>query len=282
MYTLKVENKKGEILSFDDWHKYDILSIDGLAPADASINFSRLANFDGSVYNSARIGNRNIVLTIKIHNPAEENRINLYKYFQNKNQVRLHYENNTRKVFIDGYVEKFECGYFEMNQTVQISIICNNPYWKEETKAELEFSRVISCFEFPMDIPPEGIEFSRIETLLSAYILNSEIETGAIIEFRAVANGVVNPKFINRTTQKYFAIDFEMQSGDVIRVNTIKGEKSVTLIRNGTKTNIINKMAIGSEWVTLVAGINELSYECKSGAENLNVFISAYRCYEGV
>lgn len=282
MYTLKVENNRGEMLSFDDWKKYDILKIDGLEPPKARLNFSEMANYDGSIFNSSRLENRNIVLYIKIHNPAEKNRINLYKYFQMKKQVRIYYENNSRSVYVDGYVETFECGYFELNQTVQISIICNDPYWKEETKAELEFSRAISCFEFPMDIPPEGIELSRIETQLSTYILNSEIETGAIIEFRAVANGVINPKFINRTTQKYFAIDFEMQSGDAVRISTIKGEKSVTLIRNGTETNIINKMAIGSEWVTLVAGINELSYECESGAENLNVFVSAYRCYEGV
>ena len=282
MYTLKVENNRGEMLSFDDWKKYDILKIDGLEPPKASLNFSEMANYDGSIFNSSRLENRNIVLYIKIHNPAEENRINLYKYFQMKKQVRIYYENNSRSVYIDGYVETFECGYFELNQTVQISIICNDPYWKEEQKTEIEFSRVIGLFEFPMDIPPEGIEFSTVQTELSTFIENSEIETGVTIEFRANTNNILNPKFINRTTQEYFSVRFDMRQGDIIRVNTRRGNKSVTLIRNGTETNIINDMIRGSTWLQLAPGINELSYECDEGAENLSVYLSTYRCYEGV
>lgn len=282
MYTLKVENNRGEMLSFDDWKKYDILKIDGLEPPKASLNFSEMANYDGSIFNSSRLENRNIVLYIKIHNPAEENRINLYKYFQMKKQVRIYYENNSRSVYVNGYVETFECGYFELNQTVQISIICNDPYWKEEHKTEIEFSRVIGLFEFPMDIPPEGIEFSTVQTELSTFIENSEIETGVTIEFRANTNQILNPKFINRTTQEYFAVKFDMQQGDIIRVNTRRGNKSVTLIRNGIETNIINDMIRGSTWIQLAPGVNELSYECDEGAENLNVYLSTYRCYEGV
>ena len=126
MYTLKVENQKGEILDLTGSPSYDVLKIDGLNPPSASINFSTMANFDGSIYNSAQLGNRNIVLTIKVYNPVETNRINLYKYFQMKKKIRVYYENNTRSVYADGYVETFENDYFTINQTIQISILCPN------------------------------------------------------------------------------------------------------------------------------------------------------------
>lgn len=282
MYTLKVENQKGDVLDLTGDPLYDVLKIDGLNPPSASINFSSMANFDGSLYNSAQLGNRNIVLTIKIYNPVETNRINLYKYFQMKKKIRVYYENNTRSVYVDGYVETFENNYFTINQTVQISIICPNPFWKENDITKIEFSKTIDLFEFPFAIPAEGIEFSRIETLTTEYINAGDIEIGTIIELHATTDQILNPKFYNRTTQEFFGVNFDMTEGDVIRINTQRGEKSVVLIRDGVETNIINNMMQGSTWIQLIPGINEISYECDEGATNLNVTVTAVKCYEGV
>lgn len=282
MFNLSVRNAKGEILDLTNDRRYDLYNIDGLNPTPATLNFSQLANYDGSIYNSGQLGNRNIVLYIKIHNDAESNRINLYKYFQLKKMIRIFYENNTRSVYIDGYVETFETEYFSMNEVVQISIICPNPYWKADEETQIDFSNTIDLFEFPFSIPEEGIEFSRIEYITTAYINNGEIESGMTIEFRANTSQILNPKFINRTTQEYFALNFDMNAGDIIRVNTRRGEKSVMLIRDGVETNIINDMQTGSKWVHLAPGLNELSYECDEGQANLTVYVYATKCYEGV
>ena len=282
MFNLSVRNNKGEILDLTNESRYDLYKIYGLNPTPATLNFSQLANYDGSIYNSGQLGNRNIVLYIKIHNDAENNRINLYKYFQLKKMIRIFYENDTRSVYIDGYVETFEVEYFSMNEVVQISIICPNPYWKADEETQLYFSNVIDLFEFPFSIPEEGVEFSVRESITTAYIDSGETETGITIEFRANTNQILNPKFINRTTQEYFALYFDMNEGDVIRVNTRRGEKSVTLIRKGVETNIINLIQPGSKWVHLEAGINELSYECDEGQSNLTVYVLATKCYEGV
>ena len=282
MFNLSIRNTKGEILELTNDRRYDLYKIDGLNPTPATLNFSQLANYDGSIYNGGQLGNRNIVLYIKIHNDAESNRINLYKYFQLKKMIRIFYENNTRSVYIDGYVETFETEYFSMNEIVQISIICPNPYWKSDEETQLDFSNTIDLFEFPFSIPVEGIEFSRIESITTTYIDSGEIETGIIIEFIANSNQILNPKFINRTTQEYFALNFDMNEGDVIRINTHRGEKSVILIRDGVETNIINDMRTGSTWIQLVPGINELSYECDEGQANLTVHVITTKCYEGV
>lgn len=282
MFTLKIENQNGEVLDFSNNKNYDILEIQGLNPPPSALNFTTMANFDGSAYNSGRVDNRNIVLTIKIHGPAEENRINLYKYLPLKQLIRLYYTNGLRDVYIDGYIETNEIGLFSMNETAQISIICPNPYWRDVTPLEITFSTVTSGFEFPFAIEEEGIEFGIISGTGTQIVENGDIETGLIIEFTAVANQVLNPKFYNRTTQETMTIDYDMLAEDVIRINTNRGSKSVTLIRNGVKLNIINKFAAGSDWVTLAPGQNIISYDSDEGLSNLYVRVYAEKCYGGV
>lgn len=282
MFTLKIENQNGEVLDFSNNKNYDVLEIQGLNPPPSALNFTTMANFDGSAYNSGRVDNRNIVLTIKIHGPAEENRINLYKYLPLKQLIRLYYKNGLRDVYIDGYIETNEIGLFSMNETAQISIICPNPYWRDVTPLEITFSTVTSGFEFPFAIEEEGIEFSIISGTGTQIVENGDIETGLIIEFTAVANQVLNPKFYNRTTQETMTIDYDMLAEDVIRINTNRGSKSVTLIRNGVKLNIINKFAAGSDWVTLAPGQNIISYDSDEGLDNLYVRVYAEKCYGGV
>lgn len=282
MFTIRVENARGDVLDFVQNPAYDVLKVDGLPPPSATLNFSQMANFDGARFNSAQLPARNLVFTIKIYEPVEKNRISLYKYFPLKKSVRIYYENDTRSVFIDGYVETCEPNLFTMNETAQVSIICPDPYWKEQTETVLNFSNVISLFEFPFSIEEEGIEFSRINHLTTAIFENGEVESGMTIEFIANANQILNPRFINRTTGEYIGLNVDMNEGDIIRINTRRGEKSIVLIRDGTQTNILNSRQSQSTFVQLVEGQNELSYECDHGAENLTVRVSAYRLFGGV
>lgn len=282
MFTLTVQNHKGEQLNLTESPMYEVLRVDGLNPPPATLNFTELANFDGSKYNSGQLTARNLVITLRILPDIETNRINLYKYFPSKQNIRIYWENDTRKVFIDGRVETFECPQFEMVQKAVISIICPDPYWREETPTQLNFSNVIDLFEFPFSIEAEGIEISRLERLATAVFVNSEIETGITVELQATASQILNPRIVNRTTSEYFGLNVDMNEGDIIRINTRRGEKSAVLVRGGQQTNIIGRRMSGSKWVQLVAGVNELSYECDNGAENLIVRVYTHRLFGGV
>lgn len=282
MFELSVENSNGEILNFYSNPFYTVYKIEGLEPPKASLNFSEMANFDGSRYNSGRLENRNIVLYIKIHGNIETNRINLYKYFAGKKLIKIYYKNKSRDVYEEGRVESFEITPFSMNEIAQISIICDNPYWRDAEETTTSFSNTFDLFEFPFSIAEEGIPFSEIGTLTTITINNSEIETGFIITLTAISNQILNPKIVNRTNQTFFALNYDLKVGDVITINTQRNQKEVTLLRGGTKTNIINYIAKGSTWLQLEAGDNELSYECDEGASNLKVVMTAVKCYEGV
>lgn len=282
MYTLIVENERGEQLELTHNENYDVLEVDGLNPPTAAINTVEIANVDGARFNSSRIETRNIVIRLNIKPPIETNRIALYKYFRVKKYIKIYYQNEHRDVFTEGYIETFENSLFGMLQQPQISIICPNPFWKSTSETQVEFSNTTALFEFPFLIPSEGIEFSRIERLTTTYINTGEVETGAIIKFYATSNQILNPVFYNRTTGKFFGLNFDMYEGDVITVNTQQGEKSATLLRDGVITNILSLRQNGSSWITFEPGENEISYGADNGQNSLNVTVTAIQKYEGV
>ena len=153
MYTLIAQNKYGQQLELTHNEAYVIESIEGLDPPDAVINTTRNANADGSVFNSSYVDNRTIIITLAINGPAEDNRINLYKYFKNKYPVRLFYKNNTRNVYIDGYCKNIQIEFFNQKQIAQITIICPEPFFNGSEKEIIDFSSVNPLFEFPFEVP---------------------------------------------------------------------------------------------------------------------------------
>lgn len=282
MYTLTVENEYNEQLELTSCDVCEVLKVDGLNPPAASINTTAIAGVDGATFNSARIEPRNIVILLNIKPPIESNRQKLYKYFRVKRWCRLHYKNDARNVYIDGYTESFENDFFTISQQPQISIICPDPSFKEETNDYIQFSSKVVKFQFPFSIPDEGIEFGTIEKSGTKLIDAGEVETGGIISFTATANEVLNPIIYNRTTQKYFGLNFDMSSGDIITVNTKQGEKSVTLLRGGVTTNIIDKIKEGSSWIKFIPGENEISYGSDEGQTNLIASVTLTNQFEGV
>lgn len=281
MFTLKVENPRGEILTLTDNPNYDVIKIDGLTPPATALNFTSLVNLDGSQYNSGRLDNRNIVITIVFHRDIEKNRINLYRYFPIKKKVRLYFENDSRDVYIDGYIESFECDLFELGQKAQISVICPSPYFRSTDTTIIKFANLVNLFEFPFSIDKEGIPFSELIISDTTYNNEGDIDIGMIITLQAT-QGVSNPIIYNKTTREQFGLNYTLQEGDIVTIDTISGEKSVKLNKKGIITNIINSVQQGSRWLQLVSGINELSYQCDEGASALQIIISAVSFYEGV
>lgn len=282
MFTLIVENENHEAIELTNNDKYDVVKIEGLSPAPATITTAAISNFDGARLNNAQIEQRNIVLYLNIKPPIEDNRQELYKYFRVRRKCTLRFKNANRDVYIDGYVETFETDLFDMVQQPQISIICPDPFFKSTVESAIEFSNTTALFEFPFSIAEAGIPFSEVQNLTTKYINVGDVETGAIFKFVAGANEILNPKIYNRTTQKYFGLNVDMNEGDVITINTSQGEKSATLLREGTTTNLLNKRARGSNWLQLIPGTNEISYDADEGADNLTVTVSLIEKYEGV
>ena len=282
MFSFAIENKKGNRLRLSNNPNYSIISITGLNPAKANINTAVNASFDGSTFKSSRLENRNIVIMLAIENAIETNRIELYKFIKVKDEITVYYSNNSRDVFINGYVESMDVGFFDMKQVVQISVICPNPYFKNVEETNENFSTIQGLFEFPFSIEEEGISFSEIITDQEVNIENrGDVATGMIIEFRAIGN-VTNPALYNTETNQYVKLNETMSDGDVIQVNTNKGEKGVVKISGGVVTNILNKLDDTSSWLELDTGDNIMMFTAFEGAVNLQCVVYHKYLYEGV
>lgn len=279
MFTAKVKNKRGDSLVLFPSREYAV-KIYGLTSGTASLNFSTVGTNDGSIYNSGRKDNRNLVLEIKPLRDVERNRIALYKIFKLKGLCEFYFKNGSRDVFIEGRVESVEGDLFELGQSIQVSIICNNPNFKalEETVADI--SSVVPLFTFPFAIAAEGIEFSVIEKAVEKNVYNyGDTESGLLIELRAVGE-VSNPAIYDEAGNS-FGIKIDMVEGDKIVINTNKGEKSVTLYKDGVETNIINKVIPGPTWFTLQPGDNVFMYSAEN-PDLLQIVFKHFTQYEGV
>lgn len=282
MYSLVVANEKGEKLQLTGNPNYSITSIRGLNPPKSNINTAVNANFDGSVYKSSRMDNRNIVITLMIEEPCETNRIALYNFFKSKKSCTVYYTNNTRDVSILGYVESFEIGYFEKKEQAQISVICPEPYFNDANDIDIDFDFEIANFEFPFEVTPEGIEFSILKLEAETVVTNNgDIETGMIIQFKA-SGEVVNPTIYNITTGSLMKINYTLADGDIITIDTQKGSKSVTLNDDGTITNILNYLDKSSTWLNLLTGDNILMYTAEQYPTSLTCTIIFSNKFEGV
>lgn len=282
MFELSVRNEYGDVLTLTGNPDYDVLSVSGLNPAPAEINTTPVSGIDGTRYNSARVGQRNIVIRLNINGDIEDRRIELYRYFRVKHTVRVYYKNEHVDVYIDGYIETFENDFFTILQQPQISIICPDPYFKSMSETEIDFENVTALFTFPFAIAAEGIPFSSLNEISSRYFNAGNVETGGIITFTALADGVKNPVFYNNTNGSFFGVDITMQNGDVIEINTQRGEKSVKLTRSGVTTSIVGDRTSGSTWIVFEPGENEISFGADVSASSLRCTLSCVQRFEGV
>lgn len=275
MYEARIQNRSGEVMLLTGREAvYQIIGINGLNPPSAQINLSNVVGLDGAKYNSGKLNTRNLVLTIKINGDVEQNRQELYRFFPTKQNVRFYYQNTRRNVYIDGFVDNLECDLFQQGQTAQISIICPQPYFVSLDEIISDISNTLAQFVFPFSINEgEPVPFSVYAMGAQATVYNgSEGDTGTIIQIDFDTE-VSELMIRNTLTGDEFELDYNFEDGDKVIINTNKGQKSVTLIRDGAETNIFSKIKKGSVFFQLAAGDNYFIYLADDGAANEFVFI---------
>ena len=292
------ESKRFE-LAFPDESGFAVQSISGLGPSKADINTTEISTNDGSLYNSARVNSRNIVMSLKLmFNPQiEDTRHDSYKYFPIKKKVTLLIETDNRICETYGYVESNEPDIFSSDETTQISIVCPDPYFysagPDGTNTTI-FYGVEPLFEFAFSnesLTESLIEFGEIknETEQTVYY-SGDAEIGVVITIHAIGN-VRNITIYNTGTREVMRIDTDklkqltgsgMVAGDEIIISTIKGDKSITLLRNGIYTNILNCLDKDSDWFQLSKGDNIFAYVVEEGTTNVQFKIETGQHLRGI
>ena len=285
-----------------------VAGITGLGPPKADINTTRRAGSDGSIYNSAKVESRNIVITLIYYmdNTAgtdgqildvETLRHKTYEFFPIKRQVTLHFVTDRRRASITGYVESNEIGFFTNMEGSQISIVCNDPWFVSEDAGvtNLRLINTEPLLTFPVYFDEASaadrnyVEFSKKKSRITGNIpYYGDLETGLALTVTcksatgdiALSNDTHNETVTISSQTVANLTGSAISSGDRIVVTTHTGNKTAKLFRGSAVHNIIAAVNKQSKWPKLYSGNNELSATPTTG--RVEVAIDLNVLYEGM
>ncbi len=298
--SVTVTNYLGESikleLRFPERSGFLVQEITGLGPAKANINMTQLPTDDGALFNSARMQTRNIVMRLLfLEKPTvDQTRQMSYKYFPVKKPITLVIETETRSCRISGYVESNELNIFSATASTQISILCPDPYFYDLETNTTVFSGVEPQFTFPFSnesLVDPLISFGELQMRQEQTVYyDGDSEIGMIIRIHALGtieqlviytNAEIGSLWID-TDILFQLMGTFILNGDDIIISTIKGRKSITLIRDGVYYNILNALGRESNWFQLHYGDNVFSFSAAVGGDKVQFQIENQKIYEGV
>lgn len=261
MLKITASNAYGQSLQVTQSSLFRVTA-EGLNPPPGTVYTADLATKDGSIYNAAKVNNRNIILNIwPCSRDVEACRLELYKIFKVSKFVRLHIESGRRNCNINGYVEDMPADFDSPEQQLQVSIICPDPLLQANS-------------ESTASIPTAGTAVTVAN--------GGDYETGAIYEITATGecSGIT---IGNSTRGETFGINVALAAGDKLTLNTKRGEKSLILTRSGADpANIINLMEQDSQWPMLQPGNNAVLFDATAGGANATMKVTFSALYGGI
>lgn len=300
--SIRVINNVGDEITMElrspEKSGFFINNITGLGPVKTNVNLSKSLWQGGATFNSSRSEPRYITFDIGFMNnhekTVEELRLLSYRYFKNNSPTTIDIVTDTRRATAVGYVETNEPNIFSKDERSQISMVCPDPYFYGTELIQTIFSGVIGGFEFPFEnrsLTEPLIEFATILRNTEANVYYSgDISNGVyiLIEFLGAVtdptiNNTRNGQSMAFSSSKLITLTgANFQTGDLLFISTVKGNKTITLIRNGQTYNVLNIMTIVSDWITIQSGDNILKYTASAGLNNMLFSVNHQVVYEGL
>lgn len=208
---------------------FSIAKIDGLGPVSAQISTSSFAVLDGELFQSAKTGRRNIVMTL-VYKPnfaanesAGKLRRELYSILPPKAGIRLQLtDTDYEKVEIDARVESHEPTIFEKEPAVQISFLAPMPYFRS-----LKITEVLGYNNLP---------------ILAPY--RADANTGFIVDTTLLR--ATNRITVSNGVDPGIVVDDSFIAGDRFVLSTVRGTKYVRKFRNSVRTSLLDNIVSGS------------------------------------
>lgn len=297
--SITVTNPRGESVVLNLANPYQnglaVTHIDGLNPPEASINNTELSVADGSVFNSSRVSSRNIVLEIKLlpNSTIAETRHALYKYFPIKKKVRLDFVTDTRRAYIDGYVETNDIDIFSDFEVAQISLICPYPYFRDSDVSSVDMNSVVKRFEFPFSNPvsQKTLVFGERTEFNSATIkYYGDEPTGVNINIRLhgatsdviIANHSNGQRMVVTDYRIFIQTGQRLKDGDTISLGTASGSKFAYLFRDDHVYSILGSLGVATDWLVVEPGENIIEVDTINSSVNIDVSLYHNVLYGGL
>lgn len=278
---------------------FAVVGIDGLGPTQATVNVTDISSIDGGLFNSSRIGSRNIVISLVYYYDSdytiEELRHKSYRYFPPKKKVQLVFETTNRLAIIEGYVESNEVAIFSKQEGSQISIICPNPYfYPADIEVNNYNSYAIPAFSFPFSRDLDTETDSKLlmglllDYKLTEVMYKGDVDTGLVfrVDFLSdidnnstikITNGttsIENTIYISKIINIVHAMNSSFNaitSGDSLKFSTVKGDKFVTFMHNNVEYNVLSCITSNGDWLYLIPGVNRIRIDTSDTDANVEI-----------
>lgn len=280
IFTLESNNKTLEI---GKNKPYELLEVEGLESSDFEISTSENATYDGSTIVGNRINERPIPFTaeyIALDGLEELRRQELISFFSPRHEIKLTVDYCGVKRWIKGRVRSFKDGRKNLYDPLKflVVLICPDPFFRGADFYD-NMAGKIGLLNAPFSMPRAGAGVSvRIFKRETRFNNSGHNPCGIVITFAANRGTVVNPKFINLTTGEFVRILVTMALGDILTVNTSRGQTRIEL--NGV--NISNKKDRASRYFMINQGDVVLKYDADDGYTNLDVYLKWSQEFLGV
>lgn len=254
-------NAVNKEVTIDLESQFRFKSVEGLGPVKASISTVELASESGSTFLSSKDSARNIVLTVEFKPDYSAGvgyaqlRRYLYEVFTPRSEVDLAFnDSDLGSMSIIGYVESHEPDIFSENPSVQISILCPDPYFRESGAGSTTVSvpdASLASFNVPYSgHVPTGftVEFTTTETMSHAKL--SLLKQGSAGEI---------------------SIETSFNVGDIIRVVTVPGQKVVHRHRGTERTSLLGYFTGNLTAMKLSNGQNYFTFNRRWSVTNFKI-----------
>lgn len=263
--------------------------------ASAVINARTITGYDGGTLGAAYTPVREITVPFYIRHSAdaEQNLHDVHRIFAPKTEGTMRFDGRLGSSVINYIVEECEIPPNQQTLHGQVRLKCLDPYFRALNDVTEVIAGTESCFAFPFffNPPPEDAEHDgthytldqkdeagyyqfyiskRIASVYAEIENEGETDTEIIVIFKASA-GVTNPALYDADSGDAAVLDIEMQAGDVITITTGKGQKTITLRRGQTETNIFGAARFPFTFFTLKQGKTTFKYDADKGMDNLDV-----------
>jgi len=292
-------NTAGVSVTLRQTKPFFLTKLDGVGRIRQTINTFRAPEQDGAFYISSTLDMRNITIEGQVVAPdvdtSFEHRRHLLRIFTPKQRGTLVYRNRQISCIVEeaGFSQSSgngRGGGIARSPAFFISLLCPSPFFEELETIRQELASWQGNFSFPLEIlstpvpplPIAGIELGIRQPSQIIMIDNiGDVPCGCEIVFRATGT-LSMPELLNVDTGEFVRINATMVSGEEYRICTHFAGKRVLRILGTTQTNAFNLLDVGSTFLQLSAGRNNLRYDSADNMDLLEVSIYYRPQYLGV
>lgn len=274
MFKFNYRNTEGAIITMGVERPFVITSSDGLDAVTNNITTLTQFNMAGVDIVGQQLASRTIKLEGEVvatsSSELEDLRSRFISIMNPDLAGSLEVETNNKTYSIDVLVDvapSFGTSQKANEYEFTVELLAAQPYFYDVTDYNklIPLSSIQNKMKFPLQITSNYIFTSIVSGAITTVTNSGDIKTGAVFTIK-VSGDATNVKILNIATNEYFLINDSFVAGDVITLNTLRGHLQVYKTdANGTKTNLMSKRDVNSDFFELIKGDNFIQITATTG-----------------